>query len=132
MLGLVVGFECRNRREPHVRRRRPHVRRCAQAGLDVLAALHPSCNLPKAHMVTFDSFAAAFCEYFALDVSAIVADSLLVDDLGFDSIMYFELLLLLEDAAGFEVPDALLVNLITVGDVYHCYSSYTSTRSPSS
>ena len=68
-----------------------------------------------------------FCDALAreLDLPAIAAhgcdDTRLVDDLAFDSLLTFEMLLVVEASAGVMLPDALVSQLITLGDVYDVY-----------
>ena len=45
----------------------------------------------------------------------------LAEDLFFDSVLTFELLLLVEDLAGVLLPEEMIGQLETVGDVYHVY-----------
>jgi len=45
----------------------------------------------------------------------------LVDDLGFDSVLTFELLLVVEEWIGVMLPEALIGQLQTMGDVYAVY-----------
>jgi acyl carrier protein len=70
---------------------------------------------------------AEFCDALAreLDLPAIAArgrdDTRLVDDLAFDSLLTFEMLLVVEASAGVMLPDALVGQLLTLGDVYDVY-----------
>lgn len=45
-------------------------------------------------------------------------------DLGLDSLNVYELYCLLQDAAGFDVPVALIEELLTVDDLYATFSTY--------
>jgi len=70
---------------------------------------------------TFGTFADALFAELELPAAGACADTRLVDDLGFDSVLLFELLLVIEDWIGVLLPEALLGQLITVGDVYEVY-----------
>ena len=67
----------------------------------------------------------AFCGVLTaeLDLPAIPAhdDTRLVEDLAFDSVLAFEMLLVVEGWAGVMLPDALIGQLKTLGDVYDIY-----------
>jgi acyl carrier protein len=70
---------------------------------------------------------AAFCEHVAreldLAVAHLAADARLVEDLCFDSVLMFELLLVVEDLAGVTLPDALVGQLVTVRDAFAVYAA---------
>ena len=55
--------------------------------------------------------------YTEADRSAITRDSLLVEDLGLNSVSYFSILFDLEEALGIELPDDDTPKLKTVGDL---------------
>ena len=55
-------------------------------------------------------------------------DTRLVDDLAFDSVLTFELLLVVEDWLGVLLPEAMLGQLQTMGDVYDVYRNRVSQR----
>jgi acyl carrier protein len=68
-----------------------------------------------------------FCDVLAaeLDFPAMTInaseDTRLVEDLAFDSVLTFELLLVVEARAGVMLPEALIGQLKTLGDVYDVY-----------
>lgn len=72
----------------------------------------------------FDKFAAKFQTYFALD-RAPSADDALVEDLRFDSLALYEVVALLDEAAGQPVPDEVVADLLDVSDVYHYFTIYS-------
>jgi acyl carrier protein len=74
-----------------------------------------------------EEFTAVLAEYFDWD-PAPDHDARLVEDLGLDSLQIFELMLLLEDVGGHPVPDEVMVQLRTVGDVYDTYELYAGHR----
>ena len=55
--------------------------------------------------------------YTEADRSAITRDSLLVEDLGLNSVSYFSIIFDLEEALGIELPDDDTPKLKTVGDL---------------
>ena len=73
--------------------------------------------------VPFHTFAAAIANYFEIQELLLDGETLLVEDLGFDSIMYLEIVCLLEDVAGRPIDDGLVASLRTVGDLHHFYIS---------
>jgi len=78
--------------------------------------------------LTFDAFADALFAELELPAASGCADLRLVDDLGFDSVLLFELLLVIEDWIGVLLPEALLGQLVTVGDVYEVYRTRRTPR----
>jgi acyl carrier protein len=73
--------------------------------------------------LTQQEFSAVLQDYFELERPIAPSDRL-VEDLGFDSIQMFEILLLLEETGNHEVPDEVQAALQTVGDVYDVYLQY--------
>jgi acyl carrier protein len=51
-------------------------------------------------------------------------DSRLSEDLDFDSLQRLEILMLLEDTGGHEVPEHVQRRLETIQDVYEVYALY--------
>jgi len=76
----------------------------------------------------FEAFAAALLAELELPAVDVRDDTRLVDDLGFDSVLLFELLLVIEDWAGVMLPEALLPHLETAGDVYEVYRTRRAHR----
>lgn len=70
-------------------------------------------------IASFDLFAAAFRREF--DVDHVDAPTRLVADLGFDSLAYLHLQVLLEEATGELFPDEIGPVIVTVGDAYQYY-----------
>jgi acyl carrier protein len=75
------------------------------------------------HAMPETTFYALLAEYFEVH-SEIVSSSQLAEDLGFDSIQMYEIVLLLEEIGGHEVPDQVLGSLATASDVYDTYVIY--------
>lgn len=77
--------------------------------------------------ITFEEFAEVLCAYFDRSDVEVNDSTSLADELSFDSIMYFELLLMLEElAGGEELPAELLESLNTAGDAYHYYVTFAT------
>ena len=72
-------------------------------------------------MLDFPSFRSMLEAHLALDLHEWEAAALLHDDLGFDSLTMAELSVLFGDA-GIELPDALLTELRTLGDLHHYFT----------
>ena len=66
----------------------------------------------------FHRFAARLGCHVGLDLSAAEPGSPLRDDLGFDSLAMAEVLVLLADD-GIVLPDELIPELRTIGDLHH-------------
>ena len=73
--------------------------------------------------LTFEAFGDLLLTELALAPVALRDDTRLVDDLGFDSVLMFELLLVIEEWIGVLLPEALVGQLVTMGDVYELYRS---------
>jgi len=71
----------------------------------------------------FEKLCAIIAEQFALSVDSINMDTTFIDDLGVDSLDVVELTMAIEEA--FDVPefdDALILELVTVGDLFQFIS----------
>jgi acyl carrier protein len=66
----------------------------------------------------FHAFAELVGRHVGIDLSAAGAESLLRDDLGFDSLVMAEAVVLLADR-GAVLPDELISELHTLGDLHH-------------
>jgi acyl carrier protein len=64
-------------------------------------------------------------EYFGLPEEAAL-DARLGEDLGFDSLQYMELLIMLEEIGNHPVPPAVARGLLTLRDVYDTYVTYSA------
>jgi acyl carrier protein len=76
----------------------------------------------------FEAFGVALLSELELAPITLYDETHLVDDLGFDSVLLFELLLVIEDWTGVMLPEALLPHLETVGDVYEVYRTRRAQR----
>jgi acyl carrier protein len=79
-------------------------------------------------VLPFAAFAELLLAELNLPSAPLDADTRLVEDLGFDSVLGFELLLVVEDWIGVLLPEALLGQLLTVGDVYEVYRTRMAHR----
>lgn len=73
----------------------------------------------------FEAFASALCQELDLDVEGLTKSTRLSEDLGIDSLGMAELLMILADD-GVVLPQELISELATVGDVYHYYDTIGS------
>ncbi len=76
----------------------------------------------------FAAFADLLLAELGLPDAPLTEDTRLVEDLGFDSVLGFELLLVIEEWIGVLLPEALLGHLVTVGDVYEVYRTRLAHR----
>ncbi len=65
----------------------------------------------------FEKVRAIICEQLELDEDAVTMDSVLLEDLGADSIDLADLVMTLEDELDIEISDEELENMRTVADV---------------
>jgi acyl carrier protein len=77
-------------------------------------------------LLSFEEFGERLLAELELVVVSFGDDTRLVDDLGFDSVLTFELLLVVEEWIGVMLPEALIGQLQTLGDVYAVYGTRTS------
>ena len=67
--------------------------------------------------MVFDQIKEMLAEQLDLDESKITMDSDIVEDLEADSLDVVDLVMSMEDEFGVEVPDEVIENFKTVGDV---------------
>jgi acyl carrier protein len=72
-------------------------------------------------LLDFGTFSDMLLAELGIPAGPLGAETNLVDDLAFDSVLTFELLLVVEDWIGVLLPEALLGQLKTLGDVYDIY-----------
>ena len=65
----------------------------------------------------FDKVKDILVEQLDLDEAAITMDSIIVDDLGADSLDIVDLVMTLEDEFDTEIPDEEIEGIHTVGDI---------------
>lgn len=65
----------------------------------------------------FDKVVDVLKNYTEVRRDSIRPDSLLVEDLGLNSVSYFSIVFDLEDALGVEIPDDAATGIKTVGDL---------------
>jgi len=72
----------------------------------------------------FEKLCTIIAEQFSVSESSITMDTTFIDDLGVDSLDVVELTMAIEEA--FDVPefdDALIAELVTVGDLFQFISA---------
>jgi acyl carrier protein len=77
---------------------------------------------------SFSVFGDLLLAELGLPAAPLTEDTRLVEDLGFDSVLAFELLLVIEDWIDALLPEAMLGQLLTVGDVYDVYRTRLAHR----
>ena len=77
-------------------------------------------------LLSFEEFGKSLLAELELAVATFGDETRLVDDLGFDSVLTFELLLVVEEWIGVLLPEALIGQLRTMGDVYAVYRTRSS------
>lgn len=71
-------------------------------------------------VLSFDEFRAHVASELQIDPAVLGEQARFHDDLEFDSIQMFLMLIAVEDL-GVELPEDLLPHLVTVGDAFHYY-----------
>lgn len=67
--------------------------------------------------MVFEKVRAILCEQLELDEDSVTMESLILDDLGADSLDIVDLVMSIEDEFEIEVPDEEIENVKSVGDV---------------
>lgn len=67
--------------------------------------------------MVFDKIRAILADQLDIEESAITPDSLLVEDLGADSLDAIDLVMSVEDEFGIEVPDEVIEKMESVKDI---------------
>ncbi|HEY7137382.1 MAG TPA: acyl carrier protein [Acidimicrobiia bacterium] len=75
---------------------------------------------------TFDELAEYIATMIEIEPSAITPESLLVEDLGMDSLQMFELLVI-ADGYGLEAPEEDWLDITTFGDLHRAVSRAVET-----
>lgn len=70
-------------------------------------------------------FCEAFADVFELDPETTSLQSTLLEDLGFDSLMMYEVLLFVDELVPHEVPPEALDEMRTIADVAALWISYS-------
>jgi acyl carrier protein len=78
-----------------------------------------------AEILSFADFVSEICKYWDLDPGQLDADRSL-EDLGIDSLGKLDLIVMLEDFAGHEMPDELWTEAVTLAEIYASYEVYAS------
>lgn len=67
--------------------------------------------------MVFEKIKAILAEQLDIEEDSITLDSLLVDDLGADSLDAIDIVMSVEDEFGIEVPDEIIEKMESVGDI---------------
>ncbi|MCH5320124.1 MAG: acyl carrier protein [Eubacterium sp.] len=67
--------------------------------------------------MVFEKIKAILSEQLDIDEENITADSLIVEDLGADSLDAIDIVMSVEDEFGIEVPDEIVEKMESVGDI---------------
>ncbi len=67
--------------------------------------------------MVFEKIRAIICDQLELEEDAVTLDSVLLEDLGADSLDLVDLVMTFEDEFDMEIPDEELENIKTVGDI---------------
>ena len=78
-----------------------------------------------AEILSLEQFASQLAEYWCLEINESDVEQPL-GDIGVDSLGKLELIIMLEDFAGHEVPDEVWLETMTIRDIYGCYEVYAS------
>ena len=65
----------------------------------------------------FEGIKAILAEQLDIDEDSITADSLIVEDLGADSLDAIDIVMSVEDEFGIEVPDEIVEKMESVNDI---------------
>lgn len=65
----------------------------------------------------FEKIREIICDQLELEEDAVTLDSVLLEDLGADSLDLVDLVMTFEDEFDMEIPDEELENIKTVGDI---------------
>jgi len=76
-------------------------------------------------VLSLDEFTNELCQYWGVDWGE-VDPSRPLEELGVDSLGMLELIVMLEDFAGHEVPEELWGESATLQDIYDSYQVYAS------
>lgn len=79
-------------------------------------------------LLSFEAFANLLLVELAIAPTLVSDETRLAEELAFDSVLLFELLLVVEEWIGVMLPEALLGQLLTMGDVYDVYRTRMSHR----
>ena len=72
-------------------------------------------------MLDFDDFCARLACELELTPDSMRSNTSLIDDLKFDSLLTFELVLLIEELISGMIPEELIGQLVTLEDVFSLY-----------
>ena len=67
--------------------------------------------------MTFDKLKAIIVEQFDVDESLVTPEADMQEDLGVDSLDVVDLIVIISEEFGIEIPDEVVDNIKTVGDI---------------
>ena len=78
--------------------------------------------------MVFEKVRAIICDQLDLEEEKVTMDSPIIDDLGADSLDVVDLVMSFEEEFDIEIPDEMIEDIKTVGDVVKCIDCllYTS------
>lgn len=80
-------------------------------------------------VIAYDRFVGILAEEFEISKGNLTRETRFVDDLAFDSFQFFRLAVLIEMLLpGAEVPIDVVLDSLTVGDVYSFYAVQAAER----
>jgi len=77
---------------------------------------------------TFDTVRNAFVDHLGIDPEIITLESLILDDLGADSLDAVELIMTLEELFDISIDEVGIEDLLTIGDVVRVIDELVSLK----
>lgn len=74
--------------------------------------------------MVFEKVRAIICDQLDLEEDKVTMDSAIIDDLGADSLDVVDLVMSFEEEFDIEIPDEMIEDIKTVGDVVKCIEDH--------
>ena len=74
--------------------------------------------------MVFEKVRAIICDQLDLEEDKVTMDSAIIDDLGADSLDVVDLVMSFEEEFDIEIPDEMIEDIKTVGDVLKCIEDH--------
>lgn len=74
--------------------------------------------------MVFEKVRAIICDQLDLEEDKITMDSAIIDDLGADSLDVVDLVMSFEEEFDIEIPDEMIEDIKTVGDIVKCVEDH--------
>ena len=74
--------------------------------------------------MVFEKVRAIICDQLDLEEDKITMDSAIIDDLGADSLDVVDLVMSFEEEFDIEIPDKMIEDIKTVGDIVKCIEDH--------